>query len=99
MPKKIQLVTGEKDGTFTFTCPYPTGCGVDTDDGHVPWTSSNWKNRGLATSRGQQHLREHETAADPDVPTEVTPPLEEFYVDNGLVDPPAPPVDPTTWEV
>lgn len=79
---KKNYVTEEQDGTFTFRCPHPTGCGT----GEAPWSSSNWPNRGLATSRGKQHLREHETGADPDVPTEVTPPLEEFYRASGLVD-------------
>jgi hypothetical protein len=93
--RKIKLVTEER-GTFKFTCPHPTGCG----EAGTPWSSDNWPSRELAAARGKQHLREHETGADPDVETEVTPPLHEFYAEHGLVDANAVVApNPDDWEI
>ena len=100
MAKKVHLVTEERDKTFSFKCPHPLGCGSDTVDGHFPWTSTNWPSRELAGERGKQHLREHETAVDPAVETEVTPPLEDFYREHGLVDANAVQApNPDDWEI
>jgi hypothetical protein len=97
---KKRLVREARDHTFAFTCPYPSGCGYEADDGHVPWVTDNWPNYDLAAARGKQHLREHETGADPTVDTEVTPPLADFYVEHGLVDENAvTPPNPDDWEV
>lgn len=99
MAKKIRLVTKQEDGTHKFQCPHPTGCGGPTADGHRPWSSDRWPTHDLAADRGRQHLREHETGADPDVETEVMPSLEEFRKSKGLVDDVVPAVNPDDWEL
>jgi len=97
---KKKLVTQARDKTHTFTCPHPSGCGNDTEEGHFPWVSTNWPTHDLAAARGKQHLREHETAVDPAVETEVTPPLADFYREHGLVDENAvQPANPDDWEI
>jgi hypothetical protein len=76
--EKVQLITERETAegrVFDFRCPYPSGCGVPGGD---PFTSTGWANRGLAVSRGKQHVHEHE---HPDEPMQE---LEVFRAEQGV---------------
>lgn len=47
------------DGTHTFTCPSPEGCGVYPNDPDSRFTSSGWPTAEIAQARGTQHIQEH----------------------------------------
>ncbi|MCA1570783.1 MAG: DUF4192 domain-containing protein [Chloroflexi bacterium] len=57
----------DDDGTWRYTCSRPFGCGADG----VPFNSSGWPSKAIATARGEQHEAEHEKG-------EPMPSLEEF---------------------
>jgi hypothetical protein len=72
-------VTRAKDGSWTFQCPGIRGskCGAAGPDGR-PFYSSGWPEKKIALARGAQHFDEHRGLA-------VTPSLEEFRAEHGLV--------------
>lgn len=100
--KKVQLVTSYKnddgDTMYQFICPHPVGCGLDPLDPEKRHRSFNWADRESAVARGRQHLAEHETGADPDRDTEVSPELHDFRVARGLTNPTGT-TNPDDWEL
>lgn len=71
-------VTQNKDGTWDFRCPgiVDSRCG-DVATG-VPFISTGWPTKKVAMARGDYHFREHVTG-------EVSPSLEDFRAEHGLV--------------
>jgi len=93
--KKIKTVTSRKTdaGTvYDFTCPFPTGCGLDANDPDSRFTTSDWANRADAAERGKQHVAEH-TDGTP------MPSLDEFRKARGLTAETAVPAAPNPDDV
>lgn len=87
---KTKAVQSRKtdDGTvYDFTCPYPTGCGADTNDPEATFTSVGWADKEHARARAEQHMAEHKTG---------TPMQDqvEFEVERGLRPKPVPTFNP-----
>lgn len=55
MTELSEAVTQSEAG-WDFHCPRPFGCG----DAEGPWRSLGWDTKKAATSRGRQHLGEHD---------------------------------------
>jgi hypothetical protein len=70
-------VTQAQDDSWTFQCPgvENSPCG---EPGGQPFFSSGWPTKKIAQARGQQHFDEH-------LGLGVTPSLEEFRAEHGLV--------------
>lgn len=104
MSKTTKLVSERVEGDgvtyYDFRCPYSTGCGVSAADPSAePFSSVGWVNRDHAVARGKQHIREHETGADPNVDTEPMQELEEFRQAHGITSATAgQSARPTEWE-
>lgn len=78
------VTAGESDGsrkTYDFDCRVAV-----STTAICKFVSTGWPTKAIAVDRGQEHIREHKTGADPNVKTVLASELRDFRKKHGLDD-------------